>query len=358
MSASYRLISADELDPSLVVAWRTIQAGDRAFESPYFCPEFTQAVSRVRDDVRVVVIENAGRPTGFFPHQRSHFGVGKPVGGPLSDYHGVIASCGSEWTLRELMRAARLSLWSFDHLAGADSRFDPYVTGHAVSPQADLSGGYEEYANGRRGASDQLVKVARSARKLAREVGEPRFVLHDSEPDILDQLIAWKRDQYIRSGLTDVFAAPWTRALLHEILHVQGADFAGACSTLRVGARVVAVHVGMRSRDVLHYWFPAYDPEFSKYSVGTILLLEMAKDLARTGIRAIDFGKGEEPYKQRAMTGMVELREGAVEMPSFATATRRARRDLETWLRRSPLAGIARVPGRWLKRLERRARFR
>ncbi|MFZ1908743.1 MAG: GNAT family N-acetyltransferase [Burkholderiales bacterium] len=358
MSASYNLISAEDLDPPLIEAWRAIQAGDRAFESPYFCPEFTQAVSRVRDDVRVVVIENAGRPVGFFPHQRASFGIGRPVGGPLSDYHGVVATRDCEWNLRNLMRAARLSLWSFDHLAGADARFDPYVTGHAASPQADLGGGYEEYAKGRRAASDQIVKVERAARKLGREAGELGFVLYDSEPEVLDQLINWKRDQYKRSGLTDVFAAPWTRDLLNEILRVRSADFAGVCSTLRVGGRVIAAHVGMRSSDVLHYWFPAYDLEFSKYSVGTILLLQMAKDLASAGIRTIDFGKGEEPYKQRAMTGTVELREGAVEMLSFATAARHARRNLETWIRHSPLAGIARIPGRWLKRLERRKRFR
>ena len=36
---------------------------------------------RGRDDVRVVVIENDGRPAGFFPHQRAAWGRGGPVGG-------------------------------------------------------------------------------------------------------------------------------------------------------------------------------------------------------------------------------------------------------------------------------------
>ena len=30
------------------------------------------------------------------------------------------------------------------------------------------------------------------------------------------------------------------------------------------GERLVAAHLGMRSRTVWHYWFPAYDPAFAK----------------------------------------------------------------------------------------------
>jgi CelD/BcsL family acetyltransferase involved in cellulose biosynthesis len=358
MSVSYRLVAGDALDPALVEAWRAIQAGERSFESPYFCPEFTQAVAGVRDDVRVAVIENGGRPAGFFPHQRSAFGAGSPVGGPLSDYHGVVAAPGSEWNVPDLMRASKLSLWSFDHLACADSRFDDYVTGRASSPQADLGQGYEAYLKARRAASDQIVQAERKARKLARELGKAEFALHDPDPEVLDTLIGWKRGQYLRSGITDVFAAPWTGALLRRVARAQAADFAGVCSTLRVGGRLVAAHMGMRSRNVLHYWFPAYDPEFAKYSVGLVLLLEMARALAAAGIRVIDFGKGDDRYKQAAMTGAAELGEGVVELPSLAAAARRARRGLESWVRRSPLAGIARIPGRWVTRFERRGRFR
>ena len=358
MSANYRLLTPGELDPKLLGAWRAIQSADPTFESPYFCPEFTQAVGRVRSDVRVVVIEHGGHPVGFFPHQRSAFGVGRPVGGPLSDYHGVVAARDVDWDLRDLMRAARLSLWSFDHLAGSDPRFDRYATGRATSPQADLGGGYEAYLKERRAASDQIVQAERKARKLTRELGEPAFALHDPDPDALQTLMSWKRAQYLRSGITDALAAPWAGALLREIARVQGAQFAGALSTLRVGGRLIAAHMGMRSRTMLHYWFPAYDPDFGKYSVGLVLLLRMAGALAAAGVRTIDFGKGDDRYKQAAMTGAVELREGAVELPSLATAARRARRELETWVRRSPFAGIARIPGRWLKQLERRKRFR
>ena len=71
MSTKYFSIDTQDLDVGLIAAWRSIQEREPRFESPYFCPEFTRAVGSVRDDVRVVVIENDGRPAGFFPHQRA-----------------------------------------------------------------------------------------------------------------------------------------------------------------------------------------------------------------------------------------------------------------------------------------------
>ena len=161
MSVSYRLIASHDLDAALVDAWRSIQSENKIFESPYFSPEFTQAVGNVRDDVRVVVIENSGRPVGFFPHQRSFLGLGKPVGGPLSDYHGVIAESGSEWAVDDLMRAARLGAWVFDHLVDGSGKFDAHVTTRATSPQIDLSAGFEQYMQRLRNAPSDFARKAR-----------------------------------------------------------------------------------------------------------------------------------------------------------------------------------------------------
>src|SRR4051812_45928877 len=108
MSTRYEVIAANELDASLVSIWRSIQARNPSFASPYFCPEFTQAVARVQRNVRIAVVVNGARPVGFLPYERSFLGCGKPVGGPLSDFHGIIADPESDWDLLALMRAARL----------------------------------------------------------------------------------------------------------------------------------------------------------------------------------------------------------------------------------------------------------
>jgi CelD/BcsL family acetyltransferase involved in cellulose biosynthesis len=339
MSVNYFLINAEDLDAGLLAAWRSILEREPRFESPYFCPEFTRAVGAVRDDVRVVVIENDGRPVGVFPHQRAAWGRGSPVGGPLSDYHGVIAAPAAEWSVVELMHAARLSVWSFDHLVDTTGRFAPYVTASAAaSPQIDLAG------------FEPPPDFARKARKLAREAGELAFSLHEPGSGALERMFEWKSEQYRRTGLADAFGVRWTGELIRKVMSVQSAGFAGTCSVLRAGDEIVAVHAGMRSRGVLHWWFPAYSPGYAAYSPGILLLLRIAEAAAALGIGKIDLGKGDARYKRSLMTGAAPLREGCVELPSLAAAARRLRRLAETraeW----------QLPLRALRRLERARRF-
>jgi CelD/BcsL family acetyltransferase involved in cellulose biosynthesis len=362
LSARYRLIAAGDLDAGLLLAWRAAQASDIAFASPYFCPEFTQAVAGVRDDVRVVVIENDGRAVGFFPFQRGRFGSGKPVGGAFSDYHGVIASAQAEWQLDELVRAAGLSVWRFDHLSGHAARFAPHVSASATSPQLDLRQGFEHYDQQRRQAGSEWSRKTNGlARKLGREVGELSFTFHDSDPAAFRQTLAWKSEQYRRGGGADVvFSQRWTVALLEAVAAIQTPDFAGVHSTLRVGGRMVAGHMGMRSRTHLHYWFPSYDADqLSRFSTGSILLLRMAEAAPSQGVEFIDLGKGDAQYKRRLMSTSAPLAEGAVELPSLLTAVRRLQRAAEA---RHAAGGLAKavldVPVRAARRLERELRFR
>jgi CelD/BcsL family acetyltransferase involved in cellulose biosynthesis len=359
MTVNYRLISPDELDATLMDAWRAIQSKSNIFASPYFCPEFTRLVAGVRDDVRVVVIEDAARPVGFFPHQRSFLGMGKPIGGPLSDYHGVIVEPDCEWDLDALLRAANLSVWTFDHLAGDVRKFGPHVTSRAPLAQIDLSGGYERYAQARRDAGSSYIKKTEGlARKLAREVGELRFTLHEAESGVMEQLIKWKREQYRRSNIVDTFCEEWPAELLNRIAHTQTAPFAGICSVLRVGDRIVAAHMGMRSRDTFHYWFPAYDPQFARFSTGIILLLRMAQALAGNPVRTIDLGIQDDQYKQRLMTGTGELLQGFVELPSLLARARQLQRAAEARAARGGLAAVLRLPLRAVRRLERLRKYR
>lgn len=359
MSTSYSVIAASDLDPALIEAWRSIQSASRVFPSPYFCPEFTQLAAGVRSDVRIAVIENGGRAVGFLPYQRSRWGIGRPVGGALSDYHGVVVRPEAEWSLDALLRAARLSVWTFDHLVDGSGLFEPHVTRRDVSPQIDLAGGYERYVAGRReSGSDYVRKTEGLARKLEREVGALRFALHDPSTSVINQLMHWKSDQYRRAGRGDVFGTEWTGRLLRSIAGYQAPAFAGLCSTLRAGERLVAAHMGMRSNEVLHYWFPAYDPEFARYSTGIILLLRIAEAAAAGGLRALDLGKGEAQYKQRLMNGAVELCEGYVERQSLAASARRLMRAAEARAARGGIATALRLPLGAMRRLARARRFR
>ncbi len=64
------VIPGRDLDAELVRAWTELQVANPDLASPYFAPEFTQAVAAVRDDVEVAVVEERGQIVAFFPFHR------------------------------------------------------------------------------------------------------------------------------------------------------------------------------------------------------------------------------------------------------------------------------------------------
>ena len=353
------VIRARDLTADQMREWDRIQQASPDLASPYFCPEFTASVAAVRTDVRLAVLRDGDRIVGFFPFQRNWLGIGKPVGGPLSDYHGLIIEPGTEVNVRALLRACGLVVWDFNHLVASQKAFEPYRKATDESPYMDLSRGYESYVAERRDAGTrEITEALRKRRKLEREVGPVRFEAEVADPRVLAELAKWKSQQYIGSGLVNVFGFGWTLRLLERIHRMQGPGFAGVLSALYAGDALLAAHMGMRSRTVWHYWFPAYGQEFARYSPGLILLLDMAQYAPTLGIRAIDLGKGDSRYKRSLMSGSVPLMEGSAQRPSLVARLRKLADQTEAFVRRTPLAVPARVPGRLLLRIKRRLRFR
>jgi CelD/BcsL family acetyltransferase involved in cellulose biosynthesis len=351
------LINGRELSAEHVKLWEQMLNANPDLHSPYFRPEFTQSVAAVRRDVQVGVMEEANRLIGFFPFQRTAMGMGRPVGGALSDFQGVIAAPDAHWDAQELIRKCGLSLWDFDHLLESQTPFATYHRKTETSPYIDLSGGYENYARARReDGSEQIKKAGNLRRKLEREIGPIEFAAHRFDEATFQLLLNWKSRQYLSSGTTDIFTYDWTVALLRRLLEIQAADFAGMLSALSVKGRVIAAHLGMRSRRTWHYWFPSYDHEFAKLSPGLLLLLKMAEDAAALGINRIDLGKGESQYKNRLGSNQTMIAEGSVVVKPWASMWRKVRRETESWS--ETFGRVGAVPAKLLGRVDRKLRFR
>jgi CelD/BcsL family acetyltransferase involved in cellulose biosynthesis/peptidoglycan/xylan/chitin deacetylase (PgdA/CDA1 family) len=358
-SVRIELIRPVELDESLVERWREIQHETAALHSPYFCPEFTQAVGRVRHDVQVAVLAYAQAIVGFFPFQRGRWDTGRPVGAGLCDYQGIVAPPGLPCGARELLRGCGLTSFAFDHLLASQPVLRPYWTRTAASHYVDLAGGFGEFERSLAAEGSELLKKhAQAVRRLEREVGPVRMELSVADPRVLDHLLQWKSDQYRRSGLVDVFSYGWTRALVRDIHARTGPRFQGLLSALYAGERLVAAHFGMRSETVWHWWFPAYDPALRRYSPGMVLLVEALRAAPQLGVTRLDLGKGDAFYKDRLRGSSTLLAEGRAELPSMASTLRAAREATEAWIRRSPILPLARIPGRWIHSLERARRFK
>jgi len=241
-------------------------------------------------------------------------------------------------------------VWDFDHLLDVQQGFSSHCRNSEISPQIDLSRGYAAYATGlRESGSDQIKKAANLARRIEREVGPLRFVNHTTDLNLLRIVLDWKSQQYRESGKEDLFTIAWFRAVVERIQGVQTEFFAGSLSVLFAGDKLVAGHMGMRSRCVWHYWFPAYDVTYSKYSPGILLLLQLAEHAASAGITLVDLGKGMSMYKQRLMNSSVSVAVGSVETASWLRCQRATGRFFRKCLVRSGLATPVRAVLRRLR---------
>lgn len=342
-----------ELTPHQLDLWSRFQSRNAALISPYFCPEFTLAVGRVRQDARVAIIDVAGTVVGFFPYQRRAFGLAAPIGGPLSDYQGIIAHPDISIDAAELLRCCGLAGFEFTNLLASQVAFKPYQRRTDPSHQIDLSEGLDAFfAERRQAGSDVISTTMRKRRKLEREVGALRWVLKDTDPASLDMLIEWKRQQYRRTRALDGFKFGWPLALLKDLHRIDAPGFGGVLSTLWVGDRMIAGHMGMRSRTAWHYWFPAYDPAYGHYSPGQIMLLMMIETCADLGTHIIDMGKGEYRHKLRLTNRATDVAEGYVGRPSVPTFVRTLRHGIEHTFERLPVGSFSQWPRKAFRRID------
>jgi CelD/BcsL family acetyltransferase involved in cellulose biosynthesis len=298
-----------DLGDAEIKRWRMLQETDPLLGSPFLAPEFAQAVGRFRDNVRVAVVTDGPDVVAFLPYETSGLGIGHPVGFGLTDLQGIIAPPELELDARALLKACGLSVWDFDHLLAHQATFRPYHRVHRVEPIIDLSAGFDVYMDEARRLAPKTHKTIRyKERKLGREVGEVRYTFASHDPADLRRLMAWKSDQYQRTGRTDRFARPWIVRLV-EHLHETGF---GVLSVLTAGDRPVSAHFGLRSGTVMAGWFPAYDTEFAKYSPGMIGHLRLAEGAAAHGITEIAMGRGGKEFKEWLKSREIPIAEGRV----------------------------------------------
>jgi CelD/BcsL family acetyltransferase involved in cellulose biosynthesis len=350
-------ISACELDPSLISQWHLLQASNPELVNPYFNVQYTQSVAAARDDVYVAVIEQGNEVVGFFPFQSANNKVAEPVGGRLSDYHGIIGAAGQAWDYDAILDACNIKVWSFDHLLASQAPREIYRKVEAVSPIMDLSGGYEAYLQQRKkSGAKRLEQFKRKARKFEREVGEIQVDVYCRNEGAFQQVIEWKNAQCRNTGVPEFLNWGWTSEMLREIWQRKSNDFAGMLTILSVGNEIIAGHFGMRSNTVCHWWFPTYNHAYAKYSPGGILLLKLAEAAAAEGLTSIDLGKGEDSYKPSFATDSIPLVEGRVLRPSLRSTIHRIKTGSREFLRESSVTEPLRVSVRGAKSIVRNIR--
>ncbi|EFH28507.1 MULTISPECIES: GNAT family N-acetyltransferase [Streptomyces] len=307
-----------ELSAADRVAWTAMQSkahlhGAPGLANPFLSPEFTLAVGRCRRGVRIAVVREQGEPAAFLPFQRTATGVGRAVGLGVSDAQGLVHRPGFTWDARELLRACGLAVWEFDHLVEGQGPFEAEASGRFPSPVMDVEQGYATYLAGLRERSPKFARTTLAKeRRLARTASGVRYVHDERDPAALRTLMGWKSAQYRRTGRSDRFSHDWIARLVEQLFHTRSEPFAGILSVLYADGKPVAAHFGLRTERVLACWFPAYDPEYAKYSPGLVLHLRMAEAAAADGVAYLDLGRGQKEYKDSLKTRELTVSEGWV----------------------------------------------
>jgi CelD/BcsL family acetyltransferase involved in cellulose biosynthesis len=271
----------------------------------------------VRDDVEVAVISVDGKITALFPFHREKTDPrrARPAADFMAEFDGLICRPGFTCDPVHLIQECGLDRYDFRKCLGSQKFFEPFHRSSDPSAQIDVSEGYDAYAKEKRaGGSNLLKRVANLGRRMEREIGPLRFVAHSADGDLLNQVLALKTAQYLRTGVEDFMAYEWLREVVKRFHATQTEAFAGTLSLLYAGDRLMAGHFGVRSRTVWHYWMPAYDIEVAKYSPGLNLLLRMAEYAPSAGLQIIDLGRqGAYSYKTRLMNRHIVTADGSVD---------------------------------------------
>lgn len=346
-----------ELTAGELAAWRSFQAADPMLASPYFHPEFTLAVEEVRRDARVAIVRTDDRIDGFLPFQTGPLNCGRPIGGPLSDFHGVIAAPDARLDMREVARRASIALFGY-HFVPADQTRHGFDAGrHDECHVIGLEDGYDQYRRNPALSPSAFKTLESRRRRIDRDFKSMDIVLDDRSDAAFDTLIAWKRAQFEATGFFDVFSVSWTQALLRTLRRRRSAEFGGLVSSLYLDGQLAAVHFGIRSASALHYWFPAYDPAFSRYSAGNILLDGLARGCGDHGWSAIHLGPGDYRYKLEFASRTLPMIGGVLRTPSVCASMHQVAHGVSGRLADAGLARLAGLSGKALRRIDHIAGF-
>ncbi len=344
------ILSPNNLNSDHLTAWSELRDSDPILANPFFDVGFALAVDDICGNVKIAVLRNGKEILGFFPFQRESAVSGLPLGTRIAEIQGAIVRPETQWDPLQMLHTAGLKSWAFDCIPIWQQPLFAYQFCVDRFPFISLGDGFESYRlKQRQAGSRQIQQAHRKERLLARERGPLRFEMHTEDDTAMEALWRWKSSQYERTGTFDLFRLTWVRELLEKLRRTQIDKFSGVLSALYAADEVVAVHMGMRSGNVLAWWFPAYNPQYKSFSPGLILLTKILQDANDAGIQRLDLGRGPERYKASFANGDWQISEGVVDARPMNRMIRRGLFQLRDLASSSPWANL---PLRYYRRFK------
>jgi len=307
---------AHELSETDRKAWASLRAQNPYNYSPYFHLDYTLLISDLRQDVYVACHYEGDTPIGFLPFQGARFA--RPVGAPMTDYHGFIGKA-SKFVPADIIKSAGIGAFHFS------AAVNPVMQTLSQSDDDGVMMNIEDGAEAWRKERDSsyrrhLKSNRRRIRKASEDIGEPRFEWLSTDQEIFDQLIAWKKQKFSETGKYDVLSANWTMELLETLWSRQGGSLRCDMQALYFGDRLAAVDLGLSDGQTFHSWIVAYDGELHSYGPGIQLLEGLIDAAPELGYTQIDLGAGTDGYKRHYATETVKINGGFIAAQGSAAA--------------------------------------
>jgi len=281
-----------EAEEALFCAFREANSD---LASPYFSANFLKAIAPHTPGSMLARFHDGQEIVGFFAYQKRGQSL-QPAGAPLADYHAAVMKAGYAPDWSRLLAAAGAKRLEFNGLIGSEGLDRAPIVKHRQI--ADVSAGYEAWFAAQKAQARKYFKnLGRCTRNVAKDLPDLKFEWTDVSPALLDWILDVKVDQYKRSGMHDVFSCGWTRDLLLALAAQKTGSACLRAGVYRRGDELVAAELCLMEGEDLHFWFPAYNPAYSRYSPGLLLTFDIIRHAAGLGIKICDFGSGGEAYK-------------------------------------------------------------
>jgi CelD/BcsL family acetyltransferase involved in cellulose biosynthesis len=312
-----RIVVPEAMRADEIAAWEDLCEGVPRLHSAFYSHAFALAAAKAGYRVRVAIVEDAGGIIGFFPFQFRHrlaesLGMAERVGEEMSDYFGLVAEPSVRITPAQLLAACRLNCCGFTHLDAWQAEMGLEGEQPEPSPRIELPPDIETYWQDIKKRDKKFIAdTTRCGKKIEKDIGKLHFEFQSGNrmPDF-ETLMDLKRKQYLATTQSDLFSARNREKLLRNLLHADAKGCTGVLSVIRAGTEVAALHFGLQCHDVLHYWFPVYNPALKAYAPGRLLLSRLADVAHEHGIRVIDLGAGDSEAKRKLANGEVSVFRG------------------------------------------------
>jgi len=345
----------NELTTAETAAWARFTDKNPVLYSPYFKIGYVQILSSLCKDVRVLVIYRDGVILAFLPFQAKRhvggkIGFARPAGTPMTDYHGFICAVDTRFDALEVLKQAGFGAYHFSALVDNCDLLSSHTHSSVPCTVMDISQGAQHWRDAQNKSYRRHLKNYRRQVRKTDEYGARRFEYDVKDQKVFDQLMAWKKEQFIRSGKYDVLSADWTKSLL-QILWQRGPDqpFRADLHAFYIGDELAAVDLGLTDGITFHSWIIAYNSKFHKVAPGIQLLEGLIDASEQLGYKRIDLGEGVDGYKHYYASEEMMVSSGFIAARGPSAALSKIYGGVESFSE-NKLGKVGRLPGKVRRR--------